>query len=114
MTQAQIRIPVDSLLKLPSGASYHAKNGQANADITKDGNEVQFVATCDSLARETYRYAKLYHASNIENERLRNEIKNEKNGGTNPLKTIFVSGTIGLLIGIMITLTIILLKNGKK
>ena len=45
-------IPPDSLRKLPSGSSYHSRNGQAGLTVKSDatGNIIA-EASCDSLQR---------------------------------------------------------------
>lgn len=45
-----LTIPPDSLRKLPSGSSYHSRNGQAGLTVKSDaaGNIIA-EASCDSL-----------------------------------------------------------------
>ncbi|WP_257235500.1 hypothetical protein [Phocaeicola vulgatus] len=47
-----LTIPPDSLRKLPSGSSYHSRNGQAGLTVKSDaaGNIIA-EASCDSLQR---------------------------------------------------------------
>lgn len=59
-SEASLRISVDSLLKLPEKASYHARSGQATAKVEKSGDTIYVSATCDSLAREVEYYQSLY------------------------------------------------------
>ncbi len=58
-----MRISVDSLLKLPQGATYHRKSGQARAEVSIRGDTIYVTGTCDSLARQVEYYENLYHTA---------------------------------------------------
>jgi hypothetical protein len=51
-SKVTLTIPVDSLKKLPDKAGYSAKDGQASAKVSKDGNKVIVTASCDSLEKQ--------------------------------------------------------------
>ena len=51
MSEAVLKIPTDSLRKLPEAAEYRAKSGQASAVVKHRGDTIIVYATCDSLQR---------------------------------------------------------------
>lgn len=77
-SRVQMRISVDSLLKLPQGATYHRKNGQAHAEVSIRGDTIYVTGTCDSLARQVAYYENLYHAARDELEDNKNSVIMEK------------------------------------
>ena len=56
MSEAVLKIPTDSLRKLPEAAEYRAKSGQASAVVKHRGDTIIVYATCDSLQRQCERY----------------------------------------------------------
>lgn len=106
-SEVSLTLNLDSLLDLPSGASYHAKSGRTNLDVskgTKSGTIVVY-ASCDSLQRLVDYYERLSAEYKKTIDRQREEVKEEKK----PLNTwwkILTALAAGLLAGIVITLKI--------
>ena len=59
----EIAVSVDSLLKLPEGAAYTKRSGQANIKVATHGDTVYITGTCDSLQRQVEYYEALYHTA---------------------------------------------------
>ncbi len=78
MSQARITISVDSLLKLPAGASYHKRSGQAGAEVSLKGDTIFVTATCDSLQREVEYYEEQYHATLEALDNLKERVQTER------------------------------------
>ena len=51
---AELTVPMDSLRKLPEGATYTKKSGQATLALRLKGDSIQGIATCDSLQQLVY------------------------------------------------------------
>ena len=49
MSSVTLKIPMDSLMKLPSEAEFRAKDGQANVSARNENGIIVVNATCDSL-----------------------------------------------------------------
>ena len=114
-SKAEIAIPVDSLLKLPSQAVYTHHSGQATATVAKEGGVIYVAATCDSLQREVEYYEGLYYRARDELERneregasVRTETKEQSSDLLTKLITLF---WMGFAAG---ALTIIFIINFKK
>lgn len=109
-SRVEMRISVDSLLKLPAGASYHKRSGQAGAEVLLRGDTIYVTGTCDSLAREVEYYESLYHTARDALESYRESVIEERESRESPLE-IFVKGlALGLVAGILLTFFI---KNSK-
>ncbi len=109
-SRVEMRISVDSLLKLPSGASYHKRSGQAGAEVLLRADTIYVTGTCDSLAREVEYYEALYHNARDALESYRETVLEEAESRESPLE-IFVKGLVlGLVAGIILTFFI---KNSK-
>lgn len=106
-SRVEMRISVDSLLKLPQGASYHRKSGQAHADISIRGDTIYVTGTCDSLSRQVKYYENLYHtardALEAQNRQSANADSKERPCPTWLLITTF---TLGLTFGAITTIFI--------
>lgn len=50
-SQATVDVPLQSLLDLPDGAGYMAKDGQASVNVQRHGDRVTVTGRCDSIAR---------------------------------------------------------------
>lgn len=115
-SRVDISIPVDSLLKLPSEATYTKHSGQARAAVSKRGEVIYVTATCDSLQREVEYYEELYYRAMDELEQHKNDIRTANEQRSEPLAnpiSIFIMGLVG---GILMTITIILTtkRHGKE
>lgn len=50
-TEARLKLPTSSLLDLPEGAGYEARDGRGTVRIERKGDEFEITGTCDSIAR---------------------------------------------------------------
>lgn len=51
---AELTIPMDSLRRLPGGAAYTKKTGQATLTLKVKGDSIQGTASCDSLQQAVF------------------------------------------------------------
>ena len=113
-SRVEMRISVDSLLKLPQGATYHRKSGQAHAEVSIRGDTIYVTGTCDSLARQVEYYEALYHNARDALESYHATVQKEAKTRESPLK-IFVKGLVlGLVAGISLTFFIKYSKRRKN
>lgn len=54
--QAQVTIPVQSLIDLPDGAKYGTTEGRATVEVQRQGDTYIATSRCDSVARQCARY----------------------------------------------------------
>ena len=99
-------IPVDSLRKLPPGAAYEKKSGQAGLKLAYNNGNIQASASCDSLQYLVYTYEETIDRLTKENAELREQIKPPEN----PLKWYLY----GVLAGVIITVSIILFIKYRR
>jgi len=97
---------VDSLLKLPAGASYHKKSGQAGAEVSMREDTVYVTATCDSLQREVEYYEDLYYRARDALERHQNDLLTAQEQRSEPLANPIIVFIMGLVSGTLSVLTI--------
>lgn len=115
MSQTQIAISVDSLLSLPAGASYHSKSGQAGAEVSKKGDTIYVIATCDSLQREVEYYEELYNVTREAYDKLQTDIQTEREQRSNPIKIALAAFIAGLFVGVISTIIILTkIQHGKE
>lgn len=104
----KLTIPVDSLRKLPEGAVYRGKSGQANLTVGTDGNgNLVAEASCDSLQQLVLWYEE-------ELTRIRNETKNDVSNDVqtvekrppNRMRTFITGVLAGLLAGVLLTIKV--------
>lgn len=111
--QVHLIIPLDSIGRLPSGASFGNKQGRANVKASvgkRDGKDVIYIdATCDSLQVMCLYYEEQNKKLARQNAELSNTIKTEKEQCSNPVKVAIFSFIVGLVSGIIITI-----KTRKK
>jgi hypothetical protein len=115
-SKVTLTIPVDSLKKLPDKAGYSAKDGQASAKVSKDGNKVIVTASCDSLEKQVELFESLYIQSSQEGQeykRLYEEQLSLKRS-SNSVKTILESVLAGMIAGALLTLLIYRKYDRKK
>lgn len=113
-SRVEMRISVDSLLKLPQGATYHRKSGQAHAEVSIRGDTIYVTGTCDSLARQVEYYEALYHNARDALESYHATVQEETKTRESPLK-IFVKGfALGFVAGISLTYFIKISKRRKN
>lgn len=92
-SRVEMRISVDSLLKLPQGATYHRKSGQAHAEVSIRGDTIYVTGTCDSLARQVEYYEALYHNARDALENYHATVREEAKTRESPLNA-FVKGLV--------------------
>ena len=106
-------VSVDSLLKLPEGASYSKRSGQANIKVAAHGDTVYITGTCDSLQRQVEYYEALYHTARDALEQQHEQYQQERKQRTNPALVGAVNLIAGLFSGIILTI-IITKQHGKE
>lgn len=109
----EIAVSVDSLLKLPEGAAYTKRSGQANIKVVTHGDTVYVTGTCDSLQRQVEYYEALYHTARDALEQHESQYQQERKQRTNPAKIALVFFIAGLFTG-SITTIIIITKRRKQ
>ena len=102
----KLTIPADSLRKLPDGAVYRGKSGQANLTVGTDGKgNLVAEASCDSLQQLVLWYEE-------ELTRIRSETRNETSNDVqtvekrppNRMRTFITGVLAGLLAGVLLTI----------
>ncbi|MDL2254967.1 hypothetical protein LJC38_00095 [Parabacteroides sp. OttesenSCG-928-K15] len=87
-SKAILPLNCDDIKRLPIGAFYEAKDGQATARVEKDEDGIKFVASCDSLMLLVEELTtEVYHLQ-TENTALKEDLKE--------IKTIEVNKLSGL------------------
>ena len=104
----KLTIPVDSLRKLPEGAAYRGKSGQANLTVGTDGSgNIVAEASCDSLQQLVLWYEEELTRirSETRNETL-NDVQMEEKRPPNRMGTFITGVLVGLLAGVLLTLKV--------
>ena len=105
-SSVKLTIPADSLRKLPEGAVYRGKSGQANLTVGRDGSgNIVAEASCDSLQQLVLWYEE-------ELTRIRSETRNETSNDVqieekrppNRMRTFMKGVLAGLLAGVLLTI----------
>ena len=105
-SSVKLTIPADSLRKLPEGAVYRGKSGQANLTVGSDGKgNLAAEASCDSLQQLVLWYEE-------ELTRIRSETRNETSNDVqieekrppNRMRTFMKGVLAGLLAGVLLTI----------
>nr|DAJ66888.1 MAG TPA: hypothetical protein [Caudoviricetes sp.] len=111
--QARLIIPLDSMGRLPSGASFNKKEGRANVKASlgkQDDKDVIIIdASCDSLQMLCLYYEEQNTKLAKQNAELSNATRTEKEPRLNAVKVAIFSFIAGLMSG-----TVITLKTRKK
>ena len=101
---ARMEIPSGSLLKLPLGANFQAKSGNATATITHMESGYEITANCDSLnVLVTDLRTEVYHL-NQENTALKTNFKEQKTVGLSGWQWFQIYGFRILIVGLLIFL----------
>ena len=102
-----LTIPPDSLRKLPSGSSYHSRNGQAGLTVKSDaaGNIIA-EASCDSLQRLVLCYEEELTRIRNETHETHSQLKRNLNVALVPLKIALAAFITGCVAGIVLTFKI--------
>jgi len=110
-SRVEIAVSVDSLLRLPEGAVYTRRSGQANVRVATRGDTVYVTGTCDSIERRADYYEAMYRTAREAIETLEAEHQQEQKRLTSPVAVGVVNLAAGLLAGIVLTMII---KKGDK
>ena len=111
MSEVTLAIPADSILMLPSEASFTGKSGRANVEVSRKGNTIVVRASCDSLQVRLEYYERQSATYREAYERLQSLFEEERERRSNPVKTFFAGVGIGIAITILAT---IIIKNKLK
>lgn len=114
-SRVELAVSVDSLLKLPGGAAYTRKSGQANIKVATHGDTVYITGTCDSLAREVDYYESLYHTARDALEQREAQFAAEERKERADILTVgAVNFMAGMLGGITMAVIIITIKRNRR
>lgn len=114
-SRVEMRISVDSLLRLPQGAAYHRKSGQAHAEVSIRGDTIYVTGTCDSLARQVEYYENLYHTARDALEtQNRASAKAESKESPYPTWLLITAFILGLAFGAITTIFIIVKQHKNE
>lgn len=99
---AELRIPADSLRRLPAGAGYRNESGQAAVSLSMSGDTVVATARCDSLERLLFSLTEqLYAKGERDNRSEEQKAMPEATFGQQ-----FKWCSTGILIGFILTILI--------
>lgn len=110
-SRVEIAVSVDSLLRLPEGAVYTRRSGQANVRVATRGDTVYVTGTCDSIERRADYYEAMYRTAREAIDTLEAQHQQEQKRLTSPVAVGAVNLAAGLLAGIVLTMII---KKGDK
>ena len=99
-SRTTLALTTDDLRKLPPGASYTNKNGQASAKVTAKGDSIFITASCDSLQTLLYKYEREMDSLKQKSKQVATETKIEA-GFVFDLKS-FAIGVVSVLILLLI------------
>ena len=103
-----LTIPPDSLRKLPDGAVYRGKSGQANLTVGTDGKgNLVAEASCDSLQQLVLWYEEeLTRIRSETQSETSNDVQMEEKRPPNRMRTFMTGVLAGLLAGVLLTLKV--------
>ena len=104
----KLTIPADSLRKLPEGAVYGGKSGQANLTVGTDGKgNIVAEASCDSLQQLVLWYEEeLTRIRSETNSETRNDVQMEEKRPPNRMGTFITGVLAGLMAGVLLTIKV--------
>ena len=106
-SKVELKIPTQNLRSLPPGASFSEKKGQAGIRVEAVGDTVYVSATCDSLQVQCERYEKELTRIRSDTDKQVTAIKK------NTFQTAFKWCSTGFIAGVLLTLTVIIIKKKK-
>lgn len=86
-----LSISVDSLLRLPEGASYRRSNERAHVEASQKDGVIYISGTCDSLERQVEYYEALYRNTRKALESYRESVVEEREKKESPFD-IYLGG----------------------
>lgn len=101
-----LTIPADSLRKLPDGAVYRGKSGQANLTVGADGKgNLVAEASCDSLQQLVLWYEEeLTRIRSETKSEISNDVQTVEKRLPNRMRTFMTGVLAGLLAGVLLTI----------
>lgn len=106
-SSVKLSIPADSLRKLPEGAVYRGKSGQANLTVgSDDSGNIVAEASCDSLQQLVLWYEEeLAHISVAKTKsEISNDVQTVEKRPPNRMRTFITGVLAGLLVGMLLTM----------
>lgn len=110
-----LTISVDSLLRLPEGATYRRSNERAHVEASQKDGVIYITGTCDSLQRQVEYYEALYHNARDALENYHATVQEEAKTRESPLEILVKGLVLGFVAGALSTIYITkdkLFKNG--
>ncbi len=106
-----LTISVDSLLRLPEGASYRQSNKRAHVEASQKDGVIYIIGTCDSLERQVEYYEALYHNARDALESYRESVIEERESRESSF-SIYLNG---VACGVALTIALIgFIKQAKS
>ena len=103
-SSVKLSIPADSLRKLPEGAVYRGKSGQANLTVgSDDSGNIVAEASCDSLQQLVLWYEEELARSETKSE-ISNDVQTVEKRPPNRMRTFITGVLAGLLVGMLLTM----------
>lgn len=112
-SEVSLKIPADSLLRLPPLASYSGKSGQASVSVSRDRDVITVYASCDSLQLLVEYYERTSSVWKERYEEMTGLYKEEIKQRSNPVKTFFYGFGVGILLSVLTTIIIILKRKNN-
>lgn len=110
--EVRLEIAMDSLHRLPEGASYTARQGRTQASVKRKGGNIEVTATSDSTAAIVEYYERTTTAANaVSGEQTSESDRTSLESHSNPLKTYLLGAICGAVI---ILLILIILKYKRQ
>ena len=105
-SSVKLTIPADSLRKLPEGAVYLGKSGQANLTVgSDDSGNIVAEASCDSLLQLVLWYEEeLARIRSETKSKISNDVQTVEKRPPNRMRTFITGVLAGLLVGMLLTM----------
>ena len=112
-SEVSLKIPADSLLRLPPLASYSGKSGQASVSVSRDRDVITVYASCDSLQLLVEYYERTSSVWKERYEEMTGLYEEEIKQRSNPVKIFFYGLGAGILLSVLTTIIIILKRKNN-
>lgn len=110
--EARLEISMDSLARLPEGATYIARQGRTEARVKRQGGKIEVTATSDSTAAIVEYYERRTTTANAaRGEQTSESERTTKERRSNGVKTYLLCAIIGAM---AVIITVITKKKRKK